>query len=189
MTLKRLLITVAGTAVLAGLLVVPSALAVPPDRSFSGSGTYGDGTGIVCGSGANAFEIYNSGTLTYQFVSYYDKDGNFVRDTAFRERVGTFSNPLTGASLSYRSNSVTRDVLSVPGDFSSTFTSTSTGQLTITAPGTGLVWQDTGRFVDTFYSDGSETFAMSGPHAHDGFLYGFLGETSVADKLCAALGG
>jgi hypothetical protein len=56
----------------------------------------------------------------------------------------------------------------------------------IVAPGSGVVWQNTGRFVDTFYPNGDETFAWDGPH--NDIVYGFLGDTSVAQKLCTALG-
>jgi len=48
------------------------------------------------------------------------------------------------------------------------------------------VWQATGRLVDTFYPNGDETLDFYGPH--DPFVYFFLGDTSVADKLCAAFG-
>jgi hypothetical protein len=53
-------------------------------------------------------------------------------------------------------------------------------------PGSGVVWQDTGRFVDTFDPNGDESLVWTEPH--DGLVYGFLGDTSVAQKLCAALG-
>jgi hypothetical protein len=51
--------------------------------------------------------------------------------------------------------------------------------------GSGVVWQNDGRFVDTFDPNGDETLSWQGPH--DDLVYGFLGDTSVAQKLCTAL--
>jgi hypothetical protein len=59
------------------------------------------------------------------------------------------------------------------------------GNLQATVAGMGVVWQDTGRFLDTGIGTESETFVLAG--SHDDFAYGFLGQTSVAEKLCAAL--
>jgi len=71
-------------------------------------------------------------------------------------------------------------------DFSSTFTAVTTGEMNIVVSGAGAVWQATGRLVDTFYPNGDETLDFYGPH--DPLVYFFLGDTSVADKLCAAFG-
>jgi hypothetical protein len=187
---KHLFIGFSGVAAIAGALALaPSAFAVssgPPSTWFDHTKTYTEGTGIICGSGSGSFEIIDSATQHKYGPSFYDNDGNFVRDTLFIDTVGTFSNSVTGAYVTYMSRSIEQDSLAIPGDFSSTFTGVTTGEMQIIAPGMGVVWQGTGRFVDTFYPNGDETLAFYGPH--DPAVYFFLGETSVADKLCAALG-
>ena len=45
---------------------------------------------------------------------------------------------------------------------------------------------ETGRVVDIFSPNGDESLTWTG--RHDDLVYFFLGETAVADKLCAALG-
>ena len=119
-------------------------------------------------------------------TSFADQDGNFVRDIGYVVTDGTFSNSVTGASLTYKARSIDHDSLAIPGDFNSTFTAVTPGEMQIIAPGSGVVWQNTGRFVDTFDPNRDETLAWRGPH--DDLVYGFLGDTSVAQKLCAALG-
>lgn len=58
--------------------------------------------------------------------------------------------------------------------------------MNVVVPGSGAVWQNVGRVVDTFLPNGDESLAWNGPH--DDLVYGFLGDTSAANKLCAALG-
>jgi hypothetical protein len=176
-----------GVAVLAlALSLAPAALATPPSRNFDFTFTFSEDTGIVCGSGANSFDVIDSATVHRYGTSYVDQNGNFVRDIGYVDTHGTFSNSVTDASLDYKARSIDHDSLAIPGDFNSTFTAVTTGEMQITAPGGGVVWQNTGRFVDTFYPNGDETLVWQGPH--DDLVYGFLGDTSVAQKLCAALG-
>jgi hypothetical protein len=98
----------------------------------------------------------------------------------------TFSNSVTGASIQYKSRGIEHDSLAIPGDFNSTFTALTTGEMNVVVPGSGAVWQATGRVIDTFYPNGDETLDFYGQH--DPALYYLLGETSVADELCTALG-
>ena len=65
--------------------------------------TYGpDNTGITCGSGATAFNIFDSGTFEQRVIRFYDSDGNLTRRTIhIKEIGGEWSNPLTGATVSY----------------------------------------------------------------------------------------
>lgn len=154
--------------------------------SVASAGSFTEDTGIVCGSGANTFDVINTATVQKSGREFFDQNGNFVKDIIDIDTVGTFSNSVTGASLAYKARSVEHDSLTIPGDLNSTFTAVTTGEMQITAPGRGVVWQNDGRFVDTFDPNGNETLAWQGPH--DDLVYGFLGDTSVAQKLCSALG-
>ncbi len=59
-------------------------------------------TGIVCANGANAFDIFDSGTDDYSVWKKFDTDGNLVR-RVFHDHYtfGQFSNPLIGAVVPY----------------------------------------------------------------------------------------
>ena len=177
-------IALGGGAVVA-LALASVALAAAPSRNFDVTFTVSEDTGIVCGSGANTFDVINSATVHHYGTDFFDENGNFVRDIGYIDTHGTFSNSVTGASITYKARSIEHDSLAIPGDFNSTFTAVTTGEMQITSPGSGVIWQNTGRFVDTFDPNGNETLAWHGPH--DDLLYGFLGETSVAQRLCAAL--
>ena len=182
---KHLSIALGGVAVIA-LAFASVALAAPPSRNFDITFTFSEDTGIVCGSGASTFDVINAATVHNHGTDFFDENGNFVKDIGYIDTDGTFSNSVTGASIAYKARSIEHDSLAIPGDFNSTFTAVTTGEMQITSPGSGVVWQNDGRFVDAFDPNGDETLAWHGPH--DDLVYGFLGETSVADKLCAALG-
>jgi hypothetical protein len=184
--LKRLWFGIAGTAALAAVLLFAPAAFAAPSGYFDFTHSYTEDTGIACGSGASSFDIIDSATVHRYGPIFSDKNGNFVKDILFNDTVGTFSNSVTGASIQYKSRSIEHDSVAIPGDFNSTFTAVSTGEMNVVVPGSGAVWQNVGRFVDTFPPNGDESLAWNGPH--DGLVYGFLGETSVAEKLCAALG-
>src|SRR5436190_3335450 len=184
--IKHLAIGFTGVAALAGALALAPAAFAAPSGYFDHTKTYTEDTGIVCGSGANSFDIIDSATVHKYGPIFSDKNGNFVKDILYIDTVGTFSNSVTGASIHYKSRSIEHDSLAIPGDFNSTFTAVTTGEMNIVVPGSGAVWQATGRVVDTFYPNGDETLDFYGQH--DPAVYFFLGETSVADKLCAALG-
>lgn len=183
---KRFWLGVAGAVMLAAALVFAPAASAAPSGYFDFTHSYAEDTGIVCGSAASSFDVIDSGTRHVYGPIFSDVNGNFVKDILYRDSVGAFSNSVTGASLQYRSRGIQHDSVAIPGDFNSTFTSVTTGEMNVTTSGGGVVWQGDGRFVDTFYPNGDETLTWTGPH--DGLVYGFLGETSVADKLCAALG-
>jgi hypothetical protein len=183
---RRLTIGLAGVAALTGALALAPAAFAAPSGYFDFTKTYTEDTGIVCGSGSNSFDVIDSATQHKYGPSFSDVNGNFVKDVLYIDTAGTFSNSVTGASIPYKARSIEHDSVAIPGDFNSTFTAITTGEMNIVVPGSGAAWQATGRFVDTFYPNGDETLAFYGPH--DPAVYFFLGETSVADKLCAALG-
>jgi hypothetical protein len=182
--LRTTTIVVLAVLAFAALAAAPAAFAAPSgtiDFTFS----FSEDTGIACGNGANSFDVINTATVHRYGPDFVDQNGNFVKDINYINTNGTFSNSVTGASIAYKARSIEHDSLATPGDFNSTFTAITTGEMQVIAPGSGVVWQNTGRFVDTFDPNGDESFAWQGPH--DDLVYGFLGESSVAQMLCAAL--
>jgi len=202
----RLAIVVWMLPVLVALASAPAALAgrpaaqplnpPPPDIytcAATGSGTicrahtiapYQDeSTGIICGSGPDAFEVLDSGTRDVRATRWYDTDGNLTtRERTFLFRGTHLSNPITGAAIYYAQHNADLDVLATPGDFDSS-TVTSRGHLTITAPGFGVVALESGRVVigpsgDIEFQSGRSDIADY-----------FNGQIGVLDDLCDALGG
>ncbi len=146
--------------------------------------SYGpDDTGIVCGSGANAYDIFDAGTFTQRVTRYYDTEGNLTRREDHEHwSLGQWSNPLSGATVSYTQNNVITDVLAVPGDRTSS-TETITGEVIIRAATGAPVFIATGRQVFNF--DESELISSAGRNA---FIAAFFeGDTTAFDDVCAAL--
>ena len=100
--------------------VLPAAaqqVLTPPPPSFETCMTVGNGTicqghrtlsygpvnaGIVCGSGASTFDIFDSATFDHVAKRSYDQNGNLTRrDIHENYSTGQFSNPLTGAVVPY----------------------------------------------------------------------------------------
>jgi hypothetical protein len=142
-------------------------------------------TGIVCGSGASAFDIFDTGTDDYSVWKKFDTDGNLVR-RVFHDHYtfGQFSNPLNGAVVPYTQTDTRIDVLAVPGDLNSATETTTWGSV-FHLPGAGApVFWNSGRTVQ---------FPIFGPTEFSaGRLDWFAladGDTSVLGPLCAALGG
>lgn len=138
--------------------------------------------GIVCGTGASAVELLDSGTHEVRALRFYDAEGNMTR----RERVHRFTglhvtNPLNGRTLDYQQHNTDWDVLSTPGDPSTT-TFTGHGQMTITLPGHGVVFHEAGRVV---FGPTGDLVAQAGPSDVSDY---FGGDASVVGELCAALG-
>jgi hypothetical protein len=148
------------------------------NRTFS----YGlDDTGIVCGSGANAFDIYDSATNNQDASRSYDQNGNLTRRVIHENYTfGQFSNPLTGAVVPYTQHDTITDVLATPGDLG-TATETNVGE-NIFKPAQGApVFKYAGRFVTA--PDGTIEFQAG----QNDFFKLMAGDTSVLDKLCTAL--
>jgi hypothetical protein len=155
---------------------------VPPDFyscSAAGSGAicrahtvdpYEDeSTGIFCGN----VEILDSGVRDVRATRWYDQDGNLTRRLrTFLFRDAHLSNPATGRTLPYSQHNADDEDLGVPGDLASA-TLSSSGHLTITAPGFGPVVMDTGHIV---VSPEGDVLARSGVSRLD------------VDAVCAALG-
>jgi hypothetical protein len=159
-----------------------------------GDGTICDGTrvvvdssedsGIVCGNGPDAFDIWSSGIDHVHAIRYYDADGQLSR-RIFEDRnsaaEAAFFNPLTGAVVPYTQHNTTVDVFAVPGDLN-TQTRTETGENIYFDPSGGAVFLNAGRTITG--PTGDEEFAV-GPHSFDAF---FGGDNSILQPLCAALG-
>ena len=126
-------------------------------------------TGIFCG----AVEILDSGIRDVRATRWYDRDGNLTRRLrAFLFRDAHLTNPATGRMLPYSQHNDDDEDLSIPGDLASA-TLSSSGHLSITAPGFGGVWMDTGHIV---VSPEGDVLARSGVSRLD------------VDAVCAALG-
>jgi hypothetical protein len=189
------------------LALAPGALAVeaapedlnPPPPSFLsckplGAGTICSGTShnvkvselqpeLVCGSGADAFNIYDQGDIYQRATRWYNADGDLTRRVLHeRWTPAWWSNPLTGETIPYTQTTKITSVLAVPGDFSSA-TETIVGQNVYTDPDTHQkVLASTGRSV--FGADGSLDFRAGQQPFLDAFVDG---DMSVFDAVCAAL--
>jgi hypothetical protein len=138
---------------------------------------------LVCGSGADAFNIYDQGVIHQRATRWYDADGNLTRRIVREQWKPAFwSNPLSGKTIPYTQNNKITTVLEVPGDFDSAI-ETIVGENIYTDPATRRkVLRSTGRVV--FGADGTlESRAGQQP-----FLDAFVdGDMSVFDAVCAAL--
>jgi hypothetical protein len=181
----------------AGESVNPATLNPPPPPQFNptckaiGAGTICDlaftdppiaeGTGIFCGSGANSFEVFFTGTRSVEGKRYYDRDGNLTQ-RHFRETiVGTFTNPLTGATVSSTQRDTVIHNLAVPGDVN-TGTETITGSQQLHLLNGGIVLVDAGRTV--LAADGT-LLSESGLHPFSAYYES--GDSSAVQAICDAL--
>jgi hypothetical protein len=194
-------------AVVAALVPgAPAALAAPPAADQlnpppppfltctpTGSGTICKGarhlveepvdTEIVCGSGADAFHIYDQGEILQRAIRWYDADGNLTRRVIFeRWKPAWWSNPLTGATVPYTQTNKFTAVLAVPGDLDSP-TTTIVGETIWTDPQTHQkVLRSVGRQV--LAADETVEFRSGQQPFLDAFVDG---DMSVFDAVCAAL--
>jgi hypothetical protein len=141
-------------------------------------------TGIVCGTGAAAFDIWDQGTIHQRATRYYNADGNLTRRVNHENWAPAWwSNPLTGDIVPYTQSNTTTTVLAVPGDFGSA-TETTVGENIYRDPRTGeKVLISAGRQVISD-ADGSVEFRSGKQPFLDAFVNG---DMSVFDDVCAAL--
>lgn len=154
-------------------------------ESYGPIDTAEEGPPLVCGSGASAFDIFDTATDDYSVWKKFDTDGNLVR-RVFHDHYtyGQFSNPLNGAVVPYTQTDTRIDVLAVPGDLNSaTETTTWQSQYHVQGAGAPVFW-NSGRTVQ---------FPIFGPTEFSAGRLDFFhlsdGDTSVLGPLCAALGG
>ena len=154
-------------------------------ESFGPIDTADEGAPLVCGTGANAFDVFDAGTDEYSVWKKFNTDGNLVR-RVFHDHYtfGQFSNPLTGDAVPYTQTDTRIDELAVPGDLSSA-TETTTWQGLVHLPGAGApVFWNSGRTIQ-FPIGGATEFSAGRLGIWQLFVDG---DTSVLDPLCAALG-
>ena len=126
-----------------------------------------EATGLMCGSGAGAYEILDSGIRDIHAKREYDSNGDLTRRLRnFLFRDAHFTNPLNGHTLGYSQQNTDIATLTVPGDLSSAVTP-ERGHITLTVPGLGLVIHES--------------------HNQSDFIPYFGGDASVIAELCAAL--
>jgi hypothetical protein len=139
-------------------------------------------TELVCGSGADAFTVYDNGDIDSRFTRRYNADGNLTSRVEHEVWTNSFwSNPLSGKIVTYTQRGTITDELTVPGDFASTV-ETIVGENIYTDPVTHKkVARGVGRVV--WGPDG--LLAESGQHWDiDVFVFG---DTSALNGVCAAL--
>jgi hypothetical protein len=181
----------------AGPPVDPSTLNPPPPPAFNpvcekaGNQTictvqfsdppFGLPSGVVCGSGADAYEIFQFQNRSVLGHRYYDQSGNLTR-RHFKEVVeGTLTNPLNHKTLFYSGTLTHLHDLATPGDITSG-TENLTGSVRTYLPQGGTVLLEAGRSI--IAGDGS-LLRESGPHPiQDYFVFG---DTAAVQPLCDAL--
>jgi hypothetical protein len=143
---------------------------------------FAGGSGVICGTGATAYEVFQFQNRSVIGKRYYDQNGNLTR-RHFREILsGTFSNPLTHAAVSFDGKDTRLHDLTIPGD-SSTGTVMVTGSFHIYLAKGGTVLFEAGRTIEA--ADGSALISESGPHPFaDYFVFG---NTAAVQPLCDAL--
>jgi hypothetical protein len=187
------------TSAFAERSVDPSTLNPPPPAEFNpvckavGDGTICDVTfieppvtdepsGIQCGSGADASELLASGTRSVDGKRYYDDDGNLTRRHFHDLIVGSYTNPLTGASAPFRQHDTIMHDLAVAGDIT-TGTEAVTVEIRVSTPRGGTVLIDAGRTVGAAVE--GTPFFEAGQHPFDAYF--IFGDTSALQPICDAL--
>jgi hypothetical protein len=142
-------------------------------------------TGITCGSGASAFDIFDQSALDQHATRWYDQNGNLTRRHIYDHYTfGQNSNPLAGTVVPYTQTTIENDEYTIPGDMSSG-TATFTGEnMFHGGAGAPVLWGN-GRSVNSNV-DGS-LIESSG---RNDFVLAFVeNDPSVFAPICAALAG
>jgi hypothetical protein len=183
--------------VFAGGPVDPATLNPPPPPEFNpvckkvGSGTictvqfsdppFAGGSGLICGTGADAYEVFQFQNRSVVGHRYYDQNGNLTRRHFHEVDTGTLSNPNNHVALSFSGRITTLHDLSVPGDITSG-TQVLTGPVRVYRPHGGTVIIETGRTVNSGTGD---FIRESGPHPFQDYFV--FGDTAAVQPLCDAL--
>ena len=177
--------------------VDPSTLNPPPPPEFNpvckrvGAGTictvqfsdppFAGGSGAVCGTGADAYEVYQFQNRSVTGERYYDQNGNLTRRHFHEVDTGTFSNPLTHTAVSFSQRGNTLHDLAIPGDITSG-TIILTGSIRLYRPHSGTVILETGRNVNSGTGD---FIRESGQHPFTDYFV--FGDTAAIQPVCDAL--
>jgi hypothetical protein len=137
-------------------------------------------TGLACGSGPSAFDVFDNADTNEVAMRVYDADGNLVRRVRHDRADGELSNQLNGMTVPYVQVQNITDVLAVPGDLSSA-TQTLTGEIDVRLAQGAPLLIGAGRTV--FAPDFTIEF-QAGP---SGFTDLLAGAPSAVDPICAAL--
>ena len=181
----------------AGQPVDPFTLNPPPPPQFNpvcekvGRGTictvqfsdppFAGGSGVICGTGSNTYEVFQFQNRSVQGKRYYDENGNLTRRLFHEVDIGTFSNTITHQAVSFTQRGTTRHDLAVPGDINSG-TLIFTGSGRVYQPHGGSVLMETGRTVSA--ADGT-FIGESGQHPFTDYFV--FGDTAAVQPLRDAL--
>ena len=128
--------------------------------------------GVTCGS----FSVRVNLSGERKVTAFYDANGALERRIRHSSYVGTLVNSVTGASVPHIGQFTIHEDLGAR-------TSTITGVLSRTVvDGDGLIWRNIGR-IETSLANGAVLFE-AGEHG----TWDVIGDPTVADALCAALG-
>src|SRR5262245_45717273 len=97
-----------------------------------------ESTGIVCGAGAEAFEVLDTWTRSVRGTRYYNADGQLLRRHFNDEWAGVLTNSVTGATVTYRQHNTYLHDLATPGDVGSGIERDTT-HLRVTSGGTVVI--------------------------------------------------
>ena len=193
-----LLISSAPRTLFAQHAVDPATLNPPPPPQFNpvcksvGAGTictvqfseapFAGGSGIICGTGAGTYEVFQTQNRSVEGHRYYDQNGDLTRRLFHEVDTGTYSNPISHVSVSFSARLTTLHDLSIPGDINSG-TQAITGPWRVFLPRGGVVVIEVGRLI--LSGDGNVVLSESGPHPF--LAYFALGDTAALQPLCDAL--
>jgi hypothetical protein len=144
------------------------------------SQTFAIGSDVICGTGADAYEVLQFENRSVQGKRYYDQNGDLTRRHFNEVDTGTFTNPSTHLAVSFNGRLTTLHDLSIPGDASSG-TQVITGSFRWFQPHGGTVILEAGRTVE---AGNGEFISDSGPHPFTDY---FFGDTAAVQPLCDAL--
>jgi hypothetical protein len=138
-------------------------------------------TGILCGSGAGAFEVLDTSIRTVTGKRYYSADGLLLRRHFDDSIHGTWTNSVTGATVTYEQHDTTLHDLAVPGDVQ-TGTEAQTTHVRLMTPH-GSVVLESGRAV---LDHASESFVFAAGHHAFGDYFD-NGNRQALQPVCDAL--
>jgi len=177
--------------------VDPATLNPPPPPEFNpicesvGNGTmctvqfsdppFAGGSGVICGSGVNAYEVFQFQNRSVVGKRFYDQNGNLTRKIFREVLAGTFSNPVIHTAASFVGGATNHVDLTIPGDTSSG-TVTLTGSFHVYLPRGGTVIFQAGKSVESGTGD---FIRESGPHPFQDYFV--FGDTAAVQPLCNAM--
>jgi hypothetical protein len=175
----------------------PNTLNPPPPPQFNpvcksvGGGTictvqfsdppFAGGSGVICGSGASAYEVFQFQNRSVIGHRYYDENGNLTRRLFHEVDTGTLTNPINQVAVSFSVRGTTLHDLSISGDLTSG-TQILTGSFRVYRPHGGIVILEAGR---TVASGTGDFIRESGPHPFQDYFV--FGDTAAVQPLCDAL--